>query len=596
MAPQMPTWATKLIEDNVSRPIATQVLEIMREQWAESQRQVHGPATSATRLGDERPRSGLDVALAQPTDGVETSAQGKPPQGEKTREGAYGVGALGAYQPDEQVTWEQKELMLKHYLVRFCLDVRSIPLVLVFRQDPGQGWDIVVRDGNGDVQAFARAALHRILLRLVRDVQTARFHGFYAGEKVWATATGAELGLEGGRTYNVLDKVKGNHPRTVKLLRDEKTDQFDGYEQNAPGVAKTIRVPAGKAFVYTYRKEFGNLYGRGLAEVLFTPWWWLEFIWRALMRYMERMGTPVAVCYAPQGEKVADASGTYRDAMDIGLNLAIDVGRSNAVVLPSTHHAAEDGGGPKWRLEYLQDSGVAAQFEGVLSRLETALIRAAGVPEKVLGQQGEGGSGAYAAWKVPAGIFEQTLEIDLTEFAEHVNAYLLPDLGRWNYGDDYGQRGAITLSVTGLDSSDLERLMTIIPALLTRPEGDYLDVLEAFRQANLPVLSDEEIEERKAEREAMVEAFQQQAGAGAPKASGGGKPPTPGVKPIAGAEMTDGEFFRYAAEKMMAEDGHITIRGRSAAEFQEKARLLAQAGVPADWPVQHEWIGPQVEG
>ena len=595
MSPRMPAWATKLIEDHLSRPIAAQVLEIMREQWAEVSpgSEVHGPTTSASR-----PRSAAEIALEQPTAGAETSAGGKPPQGERSRAGdagPYGVAGLGA--PDEAVSWEQKELMLKHYLVRFCLDVRAIPLILVFRNEAGQGWDIKVQDDNEQVQQFVRAALQRVLLRLVREAQTARFHGFYAGEKVWTTASAQELGLEGDRTYNVLDKVKGNHPKTVKLLRDEKTDQFDGYEQNAPGVAKPIRIPAAKAFVYTYRKEFGNLYGRGLAEVMFTPWWWLEFIWRALMRYMERMGTPVAVCYAPQGEKVADASGTMRDAMDIGLNLAIDVGRSNAVVLPSTSHAAEEGGGPKWRLEYLQDSGVAAQFEGVLARLETALIRAAGEPDQVIGQQAQGHTGAYAAWKVPAGIFEQTLELDLAEFTEHLNAYLLPDLGRWNYGERYGRRGMISATVVGMDSSALERLMTVLPALLAKPEGDYIDALEAFRQADLPVLSDQEIEARKAERQALVEAFQQQAAAGAPTAgAGGAQRPRAGVTPIAGAELTNAEFLRYAAEKMMAADGFITIQGRSAAEFQEKARLLAEAGVPTDWPVHHEWIGAEEEG
>jgi hypothetical protein len=595
----MPTWVTNLIEDNISRPVAAQVLEIMREQWSETQKQVHGPTTNGSL-----PRSSLDAALAQPTDQVATSGKGGPPKGELTRSGessAYGASAMGS--PDGDVSWEQKELMLKHYLVRFCLDVRSIPLILVFRNDPGQGWDIKVQDENEQVQQFTRAALQRILLRLVRECQTARFYGFYAGEKVWTVVTGDELGMGDSRAYNVLDKVKGNHPRTVKLLRDEKTDQFDGYEQSAPGMATPVRVPAEKAFVYTYRKEFGNLYGRGLAQVLFTPWWWLEFIWRALMRYMERMGTPVAVCYAPQGEKVADASGTMKDAMDIGLNLAIDVGRSNAVVLPSNNWAAEDGGGPKWRLEYLQDSGVAAQFDTVLSRLETSVIRAAGEPDQIIGQQAEGQTGAYAAWKVPSGIFEQTLEIDLAEFTEHLNAYLLPDLGRWNYGDQYGRRGMISATVAGMDSSSLERLMQVLPSLIAKPEGDYIDVLETFRQADIPVLSDEEIERVKAEKEEQREQFN----AAKAKSQGAeGEAPTeesekapaeePGTTRIRGAELTSAEFFRYAADKMMAADGYITIKGRSAAEFQEKARLLAQAGVPADWPVHHEWIGVQVEG
>lgn len=589
----MPTWATSLIKDNVSRPIARGLLAVMQEQWAESQQQIHGPAT-ANAAG---PRSGFDVSLARP------SAVG-PPQGELTRDGertVYGVGGMGSFRPEDAISWEQKDLMLKHYLVRFCLDVRSIPPVLVFRNNPGQGWDVVVADENKEVQQFARAAMQRIMLRLIREAQTAHFHGFYAGEKVWTVMSGRNMGLDDDRLYNVLEKVKGNHPRTVELLRNPTTDQFDGYIQRPPGVIEPIRVPADKAFIYTYRKEFGNLYGRGLAQILFTPWWWLEFIWRAMMRYMERMGTPVAVCFAPQGEKVADANGTMKDAMDIGLNIAIDVGRSNAVVLPSTAHAAEDGGGPKWRLEYLQDSGVAAQFDAVLSRLETSLIRAAGIPEKVLGHQGEGGSGAYAAWRVPAGVFEQTLEIDEAEFTEHVNAYILPDLGRWNFGEDYAHRGAISLSCSGLDSSDLDRIIQIIPSLLAKPEGDYVDVMEAFRQANIPVLSDEEIAERKAEKEAqkaaMAEQFQKA------KSDAGvedeGEPPAADDEEttrVRGAELTHQEFFRYAAERMIAADGYITIRGRSASEFQEKARLLAEAGVPKDWPVQHEWIGPQVEG
>lgn len=539
----------------------------------EKSQQIVGPADSAVYANKEGPWSAYEMSLQRPT------RDASPPMGEITRAGGdFTGGAYGLPRPLAEISWDHLEQMQDHYLIALCLAVRGLPLYLIFRNEPGDGWDIEVADENEQVRDLVRAVIKRIIHRLIREALTALFYGFYAGEKVWERASADALGLEGmsGDLF-IYSKVKGSHPRTVTLLRDDVTDQFDGYEQSTG--ALNVRVPPEKSFVYSFRKKFGNLYGEPLAKKLFTPWWNLEFTWRALMRYLERHGTPVAVCYAPQGENLKDSSGTIKDAMDIGLNVALDIARSTAAVLPSQNFLPDEGGGPKWRLEYLADSGYAAQFDTVIDRHETALIRSAEIPEKSIGQQGEG-SGAYAAWKVPTDLLRQTLERDLMEFAEHVNAYLLPDLGRYNFGERYAVPGMISLSFQGMDTSEMERLATLMASFASHEDAKYVDFLKMAQQAGVPVLDEEEIARRRQEADSRREQMREQMQA---------RGEAEDVEATPARAMTNEEMIRYFSAQQFKTDGHITLRAASPEEFQAKAKLLAEAGVPDYWPVQCEW-------
>lgn len=531
---------------------------------------------------------------------AEVSRTSTPPSGERTASnpgslsatGIYDPKKLGQYNPNE-VTFEQIELMRKNGMVRFVLGMRAMPIIGLFRNEPGEGWEIDCE--NEEVKAVVTAAFKRIVKDLVKDCQTARAFGFMAAEKVFRLISYGELGVEGypdDKLAWVYKKVKPNHPKSVTVKRNAQTDRFEGYAQNE-GASNEVKVRAEKAFIYSYRMEFGNPYGDPDSTPMFAPWYWLEFVWRALLRYTERLGTPVCVVYAPQAGWLKRSDGTKVHALDEALRIAMDIGKSSAAAMPSDNFDQSDGGGPKWRVDYLVGPERQGVFSSILDELRVELMRAGGIPEKAMGVSPDQ-TGAYAAWQIPSDMFLQAEETDLTEMVQAWEKYLLPQIAYYTFGEEWGTYGKLGLRTEGLDRGQIEALLEIAQTVLQagHPDAMRVDLEHILTNVGVPMMP-------QAAQPAQSEPGRPEQ---VPPPSEGvqGEPATSPESPspqqegaIAGAEMTTHEVVVYMASREVQEHGHVTIKASSVEEFNEKAAVLVAAGVPATTPVKTVWTGSQ---
>jgi len=540
-----------------------------------------------------------------------------PPRGEKTSssEGSspayspYSMEVIGGFNPNV-ISILTMQRMMQDGLVSFILDIRAMPIIRLFGDEPGSGWDVEC-ETNRELEEVVRQALKRIMQRLVLESQTARAFGFYCGEKVFELITYDQLGvraeaiaepaepgepppptpqIDPQKQVWVYAKVKGNAPETIdKINRNPKTDQFEGYEQLVKGVR--IPVPAAKAFVFTHRKLFGNLWGQPLLSKMYVPWWWLQFIWRALLRYCDRHGTPTVVAYAPVSTgEIIDSDGKKRHPLDFALQVAMDVQKSTAVALPADVEPPEMGGGA-WKIEYLLDDQRDELFVNVLQQLVAWLMYAACVPEKVAGISSDQ-TGAYAAWRVPQELFMQVEEQDLAEFAQHVNDYLIPQLAAYNAGQEWAQKGKVRLTTKGLDQSFTEQLMELAAKALQagHPDISILDLRQLFEDAGVPVK--EEIEEEGAaatpEREVPgaqgaeageAEEQAEQEAAQATRAA----PRRRGLRSMA-LDLDD--VLLVLAGRQLRDQGKITMSAATFEEARQKASLLRDLGFSAETPIE----------
>jgi len=574
-----------------------------------------------TRAGDAAPALKAEMRAMAREYALQAQPKSGPPRGEVTRSesqapasySVFGMDPIGAFSPNI-ISIHTMNTMMRDGLVSFILDIRAMPIIALFREEPGEAWDVEC-EGNKELEEVCRQALKRVMQRLVLESQTARAFGFYCAEKVFQLLSYKELGvqedaiqpepegevappeaettegqpkktqapkvpLDENKLAWVWEKLKGSSPETVyDIQRDEQTDRFEGYVQQVRG--EKIPVKAEKAFVFTHRKLFGNLWGQALLSKLYVPWWWLQFVWRAVLRYLDRVGTPVAVCYAPSTGTMKDSQGRKKSALEYALNIAVDVGKSNAAALPSD---VDDAGNPLWKLEYLTAEQQAGQMLDVLRELQAWLFRAGDISEKVVGISPEQ-TGAYAAWRVPYDLFMQAEETDLVEFVRHVNEYLLPQLGLYNAGEDWGYKGRIRLTTKGLDISHLQRTLEMAEKVVQagHPHMAAFDLKEAWEMAGLPVREDfEQVTGEAAEGGEAITGAQGTEQGEKEEAETDERQSRRGVP---STQLTNDEAILLFAARQLQEEGRITLTVGSWEDVRAQVKVLRRLGFDKSVPI-----------
>jgi hypothetical protein len=461
----------------------------------------------------------------------------------------------------------------------------------------------------------------RIIHSLALEAQTARAFGFFCAEKVFELISYDQLGVrediagagKGDKLAWVYEKVKGNSPLSISdILRNKRNDRFEGYVQEVEGTGP-IKIRAKKAFVFTHRKKFGNLWGEALLSKMYVPWWWGQFVWRAILRYLDRLGTPVCVVYCPSLGDLVDSKGNRRTNMDYAMQMAIDVGKSSAAVIPSDMYPDEEGGGPMWRIEYLQDQQRAGQFIEVRRDLDAWLFRSANIPEKAVGVSPDQ-TGAYSAWAIPYDLFMLTEEQDLAELVDHINRYLLPPLGLWNGGDEFGFKGKVVLTTKGLDRSQMERARELAEKAMQsgHPDLAALDLRQLFEQAGAPTKEEAEMptpQEQEATSGAQgAEAGEAEATTEEQAEEQGAVRSMTRTGTVESMALTNDEFVLLAAHRQLREQGYVTIEAENMDDAHEKAAYLQRLGfdrsvpiypdfgLPAKGPGQRPKVAPALGG
>jgi hypothetical protein len=264
-------------------------------------------------------------------------------------------------------------------------------------------------DGPGDIVETITKAISASYNRIISRALLAIEFGFSVQEIIWA---------ENDNLFTISGSMDFD-PVSVKLNINEYGDVIS---YTIPG---GIEVPGEKAFVFTYRKEFGNPYGTSRLLSAYDVWRTKELIWLFTNRYFERKGNPPTVVKYPATPNQKESDRNADDALEMGRALL-----ENAVVaLPSTR---DETGKEIWELGYLTDDARAGMFLDYLTYLDRMILRAMFIPDRVMTQ--EDSAGSYALARAHLDLFLISEDGLISELEEEMNRQVVDKIIEYNYG------------------------------------------------------------------------------------------------------------------------------------------------------------------
>ena len=288
-------------------------------------------------------------------------------------------------------------------------------------------------EGSPEVADTIVKAISGSYTKIVERALYAIEFGFSAQEIVW---------VEDDGIYTIAGTLDVD-PATVRLNTDDFGEVFS---YTIPG---GIEVPAEKALVFTYQKEFGNPYGRSRLLPAYEVWRTKELIWLFTNRYFERKGNPHTIVKYPSSHLQAEADRNADDALEIGRALL-----ENAVVaLPSTR---DEHGREIWDLGYLTDDARAGMFLDYLRYLDRMILRAMFIPDRVMTQ--DEAVGSYALARAHLDLFLLSEDGLLSDLEEEINRQIVARVVEYNYGK---QISGVRLRISRLSQVDRELMRDV---------------------------------------------------------------------------------------------------------------------------------------
>jgi hypothetical protein len=432
--------------------------------------------------------------------------------------------------PSDALDFKVIEEMMKCGPVAFILEMKLAALMSVWRND--RSWKVISPDK--ELTEVATENLRQIMpMAALNFLRPALAYGASFNELVWEYKTAYELGLSKSRsaqkTYAVLKLPRDCNPETIDRIQRTSDGSFNGFVQRARlDITKfEHKVSADQALIIPYKMQFRNLWGESYLKPMYPIWFWYEVALRSWVRYLERMGTPVAVCYAPSRAKVRKpGESTLVDAMTWGLAVAGNIAKSNAASLPSDTDPQTNQ--PLWRLEYLTAEDRGTVFKDALEVL-MRLLTQAGLSAELAYSRPSGGTGSYNLGETHAA---QTAVHNELIFIEHLwalNTWLMPKYSLYNRG----QMGPpIRLETEGLDPREQEHLFKL--AGLAGNSQSFQDAImmvdwrTLYEENNVPTLTEKEMQQLK--EKLQEEALKKQKDFIKAQAQAGG-PPGAGQRP-----------------------------------------------------------------
>lgn len=409
-------------------------------------------------------------------------------------------GVLADFRRDDEIPWEDVERMQRSGPCMLAVRMKKAPLIAAL--SGRRKWSVECSDSK--LAAVVGANTHTILLKNIHNMLQAMDYGVAFGSMSWKKETAEKIGViekgVGKQTkWYVVDRIDWAHPTTVQQILRDDDFRFAGFEHARKNRSPRLKIitPPG-ALVLTYNGLFGNMYGKTIYDPIYDFWFWYEVVLRSFLRYLERMGTPVAVCYAPQKGQTTRPDGTVVSNAQYALLIAGYAAQHSALYMPSDTFPD---GKPMWRLEYLPADQRGEQFVKALQYLGTQIMRGVVVGDRSVTQDSEVGS--YNA----ASIHDKNTAVDndaiFKDLLGQLNDYWIKRYAQFNV--DYNDPPLCMLKAQVLDPLEREILMKLFATAGNIKVGDgtpldRIDWEAALQGVYAPILTDEQMEEQREKR------------------------------------------------------------------------------------------------
>lgn len=410
----------------------------------------------------------------------------------------------GDYRPAEALPLAVIDQMLKSAPVRFALEMKRSQVVSVFRNS--RSWKI--HSPDEELAEIVTYNLAQILPKMALDFSFSSLaYGTSFQELVWEYKNKYELGItnskyQGNRKFTCSKIPNSVNPATVLYIKRDADGHFDGFVQQArAGFLSNgdIHVDRASSLLMPYEERFRNLWGESMLKPMYPIWFWYEVVLRSMVKYMERMGTPITVVKAPsKGRVLEPGTRTPVEAIVYGLKIASNASRSSAISIPSD---VDDSGKPLWEISYLNATEKSQPFLDILELLTQMILRAGLSADRAISQS-SGGVGSFAIGKVHQEATALHNEMILIQWVHYLNTYFLPHYSLYNRGRN---GPPIWMETQGLDPTDRENLGTLLGVSQSmesfKDVGYRIDWESLFTVNNIPLLTEEEGKAKKEEQQ-----------------------------------------------------------------------------------------------
>lgn len=413
--------------------------------------------------------------------------------------------------PDNALSYTIIREMLKSGPIRFALEMKRAQMVSVFRNRRS----VSAYCKNEEMQQVTEFVIEHVLpFAAFEFTWSALVYGSAFMEQVWETKTLSQLGLDGSKYYTIPKQLNLVPHETIRHIKRTNQGDFDGFIQMADyklGNYYIISTPNVNAFapgdvnvsmqdslVIPYNGFSRNLWGESFLLPLYPLWFWYEIIIRCLVRYSELMGDPPRLGKAPSRKKVrlSPTSTDLVDAIDYLLALAVNLTKSNAVVIPSD---VDEQGRPEWELGYMQTPDRSQPFVQIIELFNQMILRSALSGDRAFTQVA-GAAGSNALGEVHAEATALHNEMVVSSWLHYLNRYWISNISKFNLGVD---GVPVWLEVQGLDPREREFLTSIAGIAgnsSTFQEFFYMvDWEQLGKMAGMPMLSKEQAAQLKAD-------------------------------------------------------------------------------------------------
>lgn len=457
---------------------------------------------------------------------------------------------------NERIPLSRLKLMRRDAMLAFGMHFQKVPMVRApyFMKCP-----------NPQIAGFMDGALRPIMPSLIVQALQIYDFGFQAMAKRFQQAApqGTYIDEASGEELPVWDTTGGVQPITLKPfvpLPPEGVNplwsnlgEFDGIEYKPPtggapsgvqtrkksagGSSGAVEIDVYHALWATNEKEsvFGNIFGYPRLGYAFPYWWSYWFRWAIADRAFERKGDPATIVRHPSGD-IDLGNGETMPAQEYALLMADRLRAGAGIALPSqpyTNFEDRPSQVREWDVEFLKGGIELDPFDKSFNYLDVQKLRSIFVPEQALIEGGGGTSSRNVAAEMYEGLVEAQ-SLTMSMIVDMVNRFIIPHLMVVNFPQEFNQGIRCEMKTRGFASQDMEMLLQIVQ-LIGQQDAELLgvNVREALRQLNMPMLTQKQFDDRLAQKAAEAAA----AGPGAvpPGPDQSGVVPTPGRAPATAA-------------------------------------------------------------
>lgn len=416
--------------------------------------------------------------------------------------------ALGQPFSIERIPLSKLRLMRRDPMIGFGMNFLKTPLVKA-------PWYIDAKDTNGpnaQVAGFIDAALRPIYARLVFQYCLALDFGFQGIVKRFEQRIIGETYIDpnvpdstpqpvwpDGTPPIVWKTFTPLPPEGVEPIWDGQGD-FNGMLYTPPAGStgggsreKQMKIDLAHSLWVTNELDsvWGNIYGYPRTGYAYQYWWSYWHNWALRDRHFEKDADPPLIVRYPEGFFIDETTQAKVSNADIALDIG-DAARSNSTIgLPSTPYTSFDdraSAQAEWDMKFLEGGGNFEAFNNAFQYLDVLKLRAVWIPEQAL-VEGAGGQSSRNVAEQFGNALEASQSVLMAEIDERINRFLIPDLLAANFPDFEGTAHKRTQAFASEDMGLLQQFIQLIGQ--SDSTQIPLDVREAMRRLNMPILSQE---------------------------------------------------------------------------------------------------------